>query len=485
MPRYTTAIDWDRSRTFAGPGADVTDRTLADGIACERGRDQARALAPPMAGQGRFALDNRSRDYAPGNPASPLAGLLYPGCLVRGAATHLGVTYPLWTGILDDLPQRPALGERRVDIPWLGTLARLRGVTVSTALYEGISTDRALAVVLDAAGWPTADRVLSAGRTIFPYWWCEAADAYEMVATIALSEGPGAALYEDARGRLVFEDRYYRLDAARAVTAQATFRDAGAGPWHVAPFAYEPGLKDVINVASLDVIRRARGPLGVVWQADGAFALGPGETLRLDAVASGGDPFVEAVAPVAGVDYTVTGGTVAGVTLGRTSGGSAPLALTAGPTGASVAGLQLRARTLVGTKLRATSTIDAAASVARYGRRDWTAAIWPELDLNVAIDHCNVIVGLYREPRPTVTITVAAQDAASGTAVLAREISDRVRVVEAQTGLDNDLYIERIAHAIDAGSGAHLATFGLSPADATPQYLRLDSGTLGTGVLGF
>jgi len=53
----TVGIDWNDDADYSDTGEDVSTRVLANpGIAIDRGRDQVRSLAPPMAGAATFDL---------------------------------------------------------------------------------------------------------------------------------------------------------------------------------------------------------------------------------------------------------------------------------------------------------------------------------------------------------------------------------------------------------------------------------------------
>jgi hypothetical protein len=475
---YRLDVAWGDSPTYADTGDNVTARVLPDrGLTCERGKDQIRSLAPPMAGRLDASLDNRSKDYSPENGASPLAGKLVPGHKVRLRATFASVTYDLFTGTLDDLPQHPELGARAVDLPCLGSLSRLKGVKVSTALYQNVRTDQALGSLLDAAGWPAGDRVLSTGRTTLLWWWCDDADAFDMAVTLLNTEGPGASLYEDGSGRIVFEDRHYRLTQARCTTSQATIRDSGAEPLHTEPFAYNPGLKDTITRVTTRVNVRTVQALDVAWQLGQDISLGASQALTFRAAT--GDPVTGAIAPVAGTDYTILSGAVASVALDRTSGAGITVTITAGASGATVRGLQLRAQKLTA---QASDIVSAPVTPAPRVERGYSLALWPEVQPNVAQDLCDAIVRAYKDARPTVSLTLEGASATMMTHLLSREISDRVTAVEAQTGLNADLFVERIARAVDLAGSRHRATLGLEKVTAAmypTDALILDHATLG------
>lgn len=468
---YKFEVDWSNDGDWSDTGEDVTSRVRArEGVRWDRGRDQIRALSPPMAGRSDFTLDNRSKDYSPEYASGPLYGNLLPGRKVRIRTTAPSAA-TLFTGFLDDLPQHPLRTQRSVDAPALGPLSRLRGVKVSTGLYTNITTGVALGHLLTAAGWPLGDRTLSTGQTDLLYWWCDEDDAFDMAVTLLNTEGPGATLYESGDGKIVFEDRHYRQLTARSTTSQATFRDSGAEPL-MSDFAYQPHLRDIINAATLTVAARTAEAEAVVWQLGGTLSLGASQAIAL--VARSSHPFSGATTPVATTDYTVLTGSVASVSLSRTSGASTVVTVTAGAGGATIADLQLRATSYEATETLLSNTVDASASIAKYGLRPYRPSIWPDVVPDFAVDTCNVLVQRYSEPRATVRVELNSAQATRLTQQLTREISDRVTVVEAQTGLNADCFIEHIAHEVQLAGKLHRTIFGLEKA-STDTLLVVDS----------
>lgn len=480
---YGIFIDWSDNLSYADSGEDVTARVLGDrGVSMERGRDQVKALAQPMAGRLDFALDNRTRDYSAKNTGSPRYAQLRPGHRVKVTANN-GTAYTLATCILDDIPQEPALGAKSVRIPCLGVLSRLAGKRVTTGLYQGITTDVALGAILDAVGWPAGERALGVGQTVLQWWWLDDVDVFAALQALLNSEGPGAAIYERGDGYLVFENRHYRVLTARSTTSQGTFRDSGAAPWHREPFDLQPNLKGIINRAEVEVNVRTPQPVAEVWALGANLALAASTSVKLTVRAASGDPFRDAATPVLGTDYTLIAGT-ASMALDRTSGLSVALTVTAGAGGAIITVLRLRASLLPATTVRVTNTTDTSASRAKYGVRTYEEPIWPEIDLNLAQELCNAIVQSYQEPRATASITIEGADATTLGHCLAREVSDRVTVVEAQTGLNGDMLIERIRHDIGARA-RHVTTLGLE--EVVPGTLPglWDGATWDAGLFGY
>lgn len=103
--------------------------------------------------------------------------------------------------------------------------------------------------VLDAIGWPTADRVISAGTvTVQPNTPTGAAwnfgNALQHMQALALTEQ--GQLYVDGAGRVVFRDKSYRFTTTTSNTSQATFGD-GAGEINYASITPSSALRSIWN----------------------------------------------------------------------------------------------------------------------------------------------------------------------------------------------------------------------------------------------
>lgn len=490
-------VDWGGDGSFA----DVTGDVLADpGLTIEQGRDQARSLAPPMVNHASFDLLNEDGTYSQERPSSPVYQLVVPGREVQITATHGTQTryrshqpyrahvpyrgrapYTLARGVVDTISQETALGGRKVSFSCLGLMGKLRGRVVSVPVHEGLRTDEALTLLLDAVGWPADRRSISPGSTTLLQWWADERDAWDAAVELLNSEGPGA-LYEGPDGTLHFEGRGYRTLTERATTSQATFFDrAGSGraqyrahrpyrahtPYrgttsglYFTAFQYEPGFANIVNRATISTRRRTTGALQTVWEYGAQLVLSANQTRTL--IARPNDPFVNAVAPVAGTDYTVSAGS-ATVTLSYTSGVVAFLTVTAGAGGATLTGvtstgLQLRAQPLtVVSETVVQNSVDASGSIARFGERTLQVAAWPEIDPNQAESVCNAWVSRYQTQRPQVTITLRNADGDHLRQILERQVSDRITLTEANSGLSADVWIEQKRLTI-AGAGGRVVT---------------------------
>jgi hypothetical protein len=230
---------------------------------------------------------------------------------------------------------------------------------------------------------------------------------------------------------------------------------------------YQSGIKDIINVCSIAYIKREAAALAPVWSLGSSLTLDANESRSFVARSETGDPFVNAVAPVLTTDYTVSDGSVASTAINRTSGGQVRVTITAGAGGATVDSLQLRAQLVsVVASGSIESTVNAATSIAKHGRRPFSYQTLPEISLNVLQDLANAIVTTYMVPQPMIEITAYGHDDASARALLEREISDRLSVADPTSGFSSDVFIEHIAVRL-TGAGLVAVTFGCSKSDAT------------------
>jgi len=300
------------------------------------------------------------------------------------------------------------------------------------------------------------------------------------------ARGPARASTWTADGVFVFESRHHRLLAARSTLSQGEFAGAGAAALLASPFGYDPGLRDVINECAIVVEDREEPAVAeAVWTLPGEVMLPPGESRVY--VVTAPDPFLDAVTPVAGTDFVIVAGALAMMALDRTSGQSVALTLTAGGSGARLMGLQVRARPVrVVGRTRVVTTIDASASIARYGRRScpleapWTGGV------NEAQDFCNAIAAAYWEPRTRIAVRLAASGEMERRHQIEREVSDRITVSEAETGFAGDCLVERIEHRIsDAGWETVLSCERAVDASATFILDSVSNGVLGANALGY
>lgn len=478
-PTYDYRVDWSGNGSFGDTGENVTSRVLADSISMSYGRDQARALSPLAPGEARFDLDNTTRDYSPENGSSPLTGLLGPGRPVRIQATHLTVTYGLFRGFLDGFNLVPE--DAHAKFTCTDELDKIRDTDISTDLYRGIRTGTAVGLVLDAVGWPTADRDIDPGATTIRYWWAEG-DAGAEIEKLVHSEGPPALVTVDPDGRFVFRDRHHRLTRTPSTASQATFRaGANADPRFSPPLGYDHGWRDIVNAARFVVdVRESDGELTDVWRSSDTISVADGETVQIKVQAS--DPFLGAVTPELGTDYGTVFGAVQ-VALSRTSGRTALLSVKGVGGPAVITDVRIRGYAIPVTH-RVHVGVEDPTSIAKHGQRSWPSAA-PWAGAHDALGIATTIVGQRAERLPIITLRVAGYSDTNLTQMLSRDLSDRVTVIDSLVGLNDDVYIERIGHTIrGAGSQLHETEFGCEKAPTPPAGFILGTSVLNTGVLG-
>ncbi|GIE30182.1 hypothetical protein Ait01nite_032270 [Actinoplanes italicus] len=457
---YRLLIDW-LANGFADTAVDdVTARTLdqRQPLTFRYGRDQARQFSPTSPGEAGFMLDNRSRDYSPENTSSPVAGFVTPGRPVKFQATSGATTTVLYTGYLDDFEIKPGINDRAVPATCMDALGRMRGVQVTTPLYQAIKTGEAIGYLLDAIGWPADARDLDAGVSVLPFWWLDDTDAFDALMQLADSEGPAALVTVDGQGRIVFRDRHHRLTRTQSLNVQSTWRSSGTEPCISDPVSYNHGWKEIVNAVSADVqVRTVAVSPSQVWSSQGLITIPAGTPVTVTAQA--GQPFTGALNPVAGTDYTLVSGTVS-IGISRTSGQSTVITLTSAA-GAIVQDLSLRAQAITSTTV--TVTVEEPSSIAQYGRKSLDGGrlpTWANPYDTLAI--LQLIVGRRSERLPTITVTMRGAGGAARLAeCLGRNLSDRIHLTESLTGLDSDCFIEQISHTVGSGGLEHVTTFGL------------------------
>jgi hypothetical protein len=457
-------VDWSKNGDYAGVGENVTAR-VRGGLSVAYGRDQSTALAPTVSGTGSFTLDNSSRDYSPRNTASPLYGYLKPARPVRITRTVAATDYVLFYGHTDDQPINPQneSGAKWVPLSLVDSLADFGGQTISTPLYAGIRTGQAIGYILDACGQDPALRDLDAGATVIPWFWCDQKDARTALEEIIRSEGPPAMLTIGAGGAIVFRDRHHRLIRSASTTSQSTWRASGTlePVMQRSSGFYNEAWSNIINTGSASVDVRTPQELQAVWAADTTITLSNNESRLI--TASTTDPFFNAVPPVAGVDYVLTSGTVT-TALTKTSGGSTTIIITAVGGSAVVTGLQLRAQPVtVAYTVQVSASDDD--SIDEYGSRSFPGDL-PWCSVGDAQAVLTTAVLQRAQPLPILSARfVLGNKTAKAAAILARDMSDRVTVIEPETAVNGDFYVESFAHQMNTLPD-HEVTVGL---EAVPQ----------------
>lgn len=435
-----------------GPGEDITSLEIDD-VVTTYGRDQDRQLSPGAVGAASLGLCNVNREYSPENVGGALYGNLDPARDARFQVEWAGAVFPLFRGKIDDYDVSADFSDRNVTFTFLDGLALLQGYPLSTGVYGSMRTGELINLILDEAGW-TGGRDLDLGTTIVKYWWGEGTDALSAVRDLVRSEGPPAVAYVAPDGTFHFHDRHHRIQTSTSINVQGTFVQGALGECDVSvpaglsiaqPFVYQHGWRDIVNSVTFEV--QDRIPSSVfedVWTSEDTIVLSNGQSADVDISTS--DPFLDAITPVEGTDFTKTGAGSVTVGLSRTSGQSAKITVMASGGGAIVTGLRMRARPIPVVKTVKVIRQDSGSITAHGEKTNPDPAPWAGVHDAGAI--ADMILLHYARRRPTVQVRVVTQDPAHFVQVLQRTISDRVRIQNDEMGLNGDFFVERITHTI-------------------------------------
>lgn len=448
---------------------EITDRVLdtRTPIVIQYGRDQARSLTAIAPGEVQLEVDNQSRDYSPNNTGSPVYGYLAPGKEVNISAEFNGRGYRLFRGFLYDYDILPERTQRSVRFTANDLMVRMEAFKLSTRVYPSIQTGVAINVILDLMEWPEDKRDIDAGATTMRYWVEEGTSALEAIEKITQSEGLPAFAYLNQYGTFIFRDRHHRYLESRSLTSQVTLHaedGATEEPQLSEPFDYDIGWRELFNSVDVTVEERQPQPRTVVWERQRDIVLSPGQTETIDMVFE--NPVMDALIPVAGVDYTTSVGNV-DITLNRKSGMSISMDVRAiGGVNARITKIQLRARPIEVSRTYRFVLKDRT-SIKKYGEQVYNEGMpWANRNDVQALE--NIIIGVRAERLPVIHATVNNDNTERFTEALTRELSDKVHIVETETFTDHDFYVEQIKHTITEGGHYHTTEFGYEQARTQP-----------------
>ena len=169
-------------------------------------------------------------DFNPTNVTGPYYGLLTPMKKVQITATHLGITYPIFSGFITsyvntqpkDATEVAYTTISAVDAMRLAQNAQISTVTGATA---GDLSGTRINDILDQISWPSTSRVIDVGQTTLQADPGTARTSLNAIQTVADSEY--GAFFANFNGDFVFKDR------ATAVSSigdtPTVFEDSGAG----------------------------------------------------------------------------------------------------------------------------------------------------------------------------------------------------------------------------------------------------------------
>jgi hypothetical protein len=461
-PAPLAVANGDVMKVVTPTGDDVSGHRLKGKFTIAYGKDTARALGTTAAGSSTFDLNNSSREYYPTNTGSTLYGRITPARPIKHQCQLNGTIYSLYRGYTDDFNPIGSKGRSTVPVECTDALGLLGSAAVSTPLHRGIRSGTAIGYILDAVGWPPSARDIDPGSSVFPWWWEEGTGALEAMQKVINSEGPPASISVDPAGNFVYRDRHHRLVRTASLVSQATFADtgfSGGGLIFESPLTVNYGFKDIINRVELEVPQRKIDvKQSVVWSTEDNFQIADGEIYEIDLTTS--EPFMNAVVPVSGTDFTLLSGSVT-VSLRQTSGGGNTIYLKATGGAAVVANMQLRATSVPVARTIKVYREDAASKL-RHGLHSAEGYSAPWANGQDAGAIVRIILARYADRLPVVTMKLNSHNEAMLTQMLSRDLGDRITITDSETGISAPFSIERIEHDIrgtNTGDPVHYTTF--------------------------
>jgi hypothetical protein len=177
-------------------------------------------------------LTDQNGDFNPQNPSSPYFTLLTPMKKVQITATYNNVTYPIFSGFITSYvttyPDNSSFDDvaittiQAVDAFRLAQLAQISTVTGASA---GDLSGTRVNEILDEIDWPQSMRDIDAGLTTLQADPGTTRTALQALTTVAESEY--GAIYVDATGSFVFQDR--DVTVASIAGTPIVFADDGTG----------------------------------------------------------------------------------------------------------------------------------------------------------------------------------------------------------------------------------------------------------------
>jgi len=169
---WALEIDWDNDGIFNGENEALN----MFGLTVDRGRSNmlksdSSGFQPVDIGKMYASLTNLDRRYDPYNSSGALYGLILPGrkFRLRVKDEASGIVYPVITGNIADIQPKNNNGIETVIIEGHDEL-ELLDKEVYTSLYENITIDEAIVLLLMASGW-TGEMIIDSLTDYLPYWW--------------------------------------------------------------------------------------------------------------------------------------------------------------------------------------------------------------------------------------------------------------------------------------------------------------------------
>jgi hypothetical protein len=219
-------IQWDGTTWV-----DETDHVLS--ASWTRGRGYAsQVVALAGAGSANLVFRNDDGRYSYWEPTSPRYLTHLHGVGVRIRLVSPTPAQTLWTGAIDDPANNSQLHQAPLwPVQCFGTFSRLTQPHTCTPIGSaGDTTDVLIGAVLDAAGWPSAERVIDTGLVTTGVWGPGSVEPLGELRKLEATEL--GFIYEGRDGAFHFEARDYRPTTTRSNTSQLTLSDDPGADYH-------------------------------------------------------------------------------------------------------------------------------------------------------------------------------------------------------------------------------------------------------------
>jgi hypothetical protein len=481
---YKYYVDWDNGpgqsppvEPFLGAFDDISAYVLKSDWSY--GSDSG-TPGQTKAGSATITLDNSSSLFSSYNTLSDIYGKILPGIWVR-ITMAIGVSSEvvMWQGKLDSIV--PTVGERvTISTATLQAYGPLRqsseDADVDIAMQTDITTGTAIDLILDAAGYPAADRDIDTGLSTMSRFWARKGRVLELLRELEAQET--GLLRETKDGKIQFESRAHRAGAPHA-TVRSTYGTGILRPWNL---QQENPLLDIFNsieakvrtfnksetvtLATICDVRNGTGgppiPIanGETKVIDIEFPT-PSTPSQLLAVETWGTIVLQIYTNDDGTGTDLTN--AAGMILSRQEFGRTLRCTIVNGTGSagyivvlSVPGTAIVEGDPLTVKAADGPVTDPSTSQGKFHKRPFQNPSQWLTQLAEGQAYCDHIIALYKDPRPALRFTLKANyDATHLAEAQALDVSDRIHVTASLAtfglALNADFFVEGLHHKVDEG----------------------------------
>jgi len=282
-PQYAVEIDWNDDGLFDGLYDNIS--LDLDSLEFMVGRDYASQLiGRSRAGKFYAHMVNDEGKYSSFNAASPLYGLLLPKRKLR--VRSLTVDQIVWTGFTAG-PPKP-IGQvgtyPQASLEAIGPLALLanNNLKISPPPMKHVKTGAVINAILDAANWPSDQRIIDDGDVEIGHWFIENKGVLEALQEI--EEVENGFLCEGTNWDIVFQSRYHRNFTLSSNTSLATFSDAFNSDLPYDVVEQDDPLRQIFNRVEVTVNNYTLGSYRTLWELTDTVIIQPGESVTVIAV---------------------------------------------------------------------------------------------------------------------------------------------------------------------------------------------------------